>query len=65
VKRAAFGARGTIILAQVVLGIRDREHRDVRSYTRRHRIAQEKVATGLVVATLERLAEFYWPPSLP
>jgi hypothetical protein len=54
----ALGAAATQILRHVVLGIPDPLRRDAASYARRFGM-DPKLAMGLLVAALERLAEHY------
>ncbi len=58
--QAAVGVTGFRILAHVVLGIPSPENRSVRAYAVRHDM-HEQTATGLLFASLERLAEHYNP----
>jgi hypothetical protein len=70
---AAVGKLGVTAMAHVILGWPDPLHRDVKSFARRHHLGRrrkdgsteidERVALGILVAALDRLADFYDPPA--
>lgn len=57
---AAVGANGTALLLHVVLGVPDPMRRDVHSYAAARGI-EDRVARGMLIAVLDRLAEHYAP----